>query len=591
MPAPPAASRPCAPPPPHVLREYALLADGRRGALLGPDGVVSWLCAPRWDSDAVLSALIGGPGWYGLTPTGAYVPGGRYEDGGLVYRSRWVTRDGVVECREALARPAEAHRTVLLRRVLAVDGPAELEVSLHLAAGFGTARSSEPVRDEAGVWSLRTGPLHVRLTGLPEARPGRCGGLHAVLRADAGAAHDLVLELADRPFDAAPPNPDRAWAETEAAWAADVPAQAELAGLPGARDVRHAHAVLTGLTGPDGGTVAAATTSLPERAEQGRNYDYRYVWIRDQAYIGQAVAARGPHPLLAGSARFVAARLLADGPRLAPAYTVDGRPVPDLRRLELPGYPGGFDVAGNRVRRQFQLDGFGEALLLLSAAARHDQLDADGRRAAKVAVEAIAARHRDPDSGIWELGPDHWTHSRLTCAAGLRAAAQALHRPDWLPLAERLTATALTDSLHPSGRWQRSPTDPAVDAALLLPALRGAVPPGARPSRATLEAVLADLAEDHHCYRFRHGPGPLAEAEGAFLLCGFLVSLSLLAQGRLPEALRWYERNRAACGPSGLYAEEYDVAQRQLRGNLPQAFVHALLMETATRLAPALQTL
>ncbi|GAA2112765.1 glycoside hydrolase family 15 protein [Kitasatospora saccharophila] len=584
----PAASRPCAPPAPHPLRDYALLADGRRGALLDPDGVLGWLCAPRWDSDAVLSSLIGGPGWFGLTPTGTYVPGGRYEDGGLVHRSRWVTRGGVVECREALARPAEPHRVVLLRRVLAVDGPAELDVSLHLAAGFGTAPATGPERDAAGRWTLRTGPLHARLTGLPEARPERCGGLHAVLRVAPGASYDLVLELADRPLREAPPDPDRAWAATGAAWAADVPPLDELAGLPGRRDARHAHAVLTGLTGPDGGTVAAATTSLPERAEQGRNYDYRYVWIRDQAYIGQAVAARGPHPLLAGSARFVTARLLTDGPRLAPAYTVDGGPVPDLRRLELPGYPGGFDVAGNRVNRQFQLDGFGESLLLLAAAARHDQLDADGHRAARVAVEAIAARYREADSGIWEIHPDHWTHSRLTCAAGLRAAADALRRPDWLPLAERLTAAALTDSLHSGGRWQRSPTDPAVDAALLLPALRGAVPPRARPSRATLAAVLADLADDHHCYRFRHAPGPLAEAEGAFLLCGFLVSLSHLAQGNLPEALRWYERNRAACGPPGLYAEEYDIAQRQLRGNLPQAFVHALLLETATRLAPAL---
>ncbi|MGW4697341.1 glycoside hydrolase family 15 protein [Kitasatospora cineracea] len=583
---PAASHRPCTPPVPHVLRAYALLADGHRGALLGPDGVLGWLCVPRWDSDAVLSALIGGPGWYGVTPTGAYVPGGRYEDGGLVYRSRWVTRGGVVECREALARPAGPHRAVLLRRVVAVDGPAELEVSLHLAAGFGTAGAAATARDAAGRWTLRTGPLHGRLTGLPDARPGRCGGLHTVLRLPAGARHDLVLELGDRP-PAAPPDPDRAWRDTEAAWAADVPGPDELAGLPGRRDVRHAYAVLTGLTGPDGGSVAAATTSLPERAEQGRNYDYRYVWIRDQAYLGQALAARGPHPLLAGSARFVTARLLTDGPDLAPAYTLDGGPVPDLHRLELPGYPGGFDVAGNLVNRQFQLDGFGEALLLLAAAARHDQLDADGRRAAVVAAEAIAARHREPDCGIWEIHPDHWTHSRLTCAAGLRAAADALRRPDWLPLAERLTAAALAESLHPSGRWQRSPDDPAVDAALLLPALRGAVPAHARPTRATLAAVLADLADDHHCYRFRHRPGPLAEAEGAFLLCGFLVSLAQLQQGRLPEALRWYERNRAACGPAGLYAEEYDIAQRQLRGNLPQAFVHALLLETATRLAQA----
>jgi hypothetical protein len=56
--------------PPRVLREYALLADGERGALVRPDGNIGWLCVPRWDSDAVFSALIGGRGGYAVVPTG-----------------------------------------------------------------------------------------------------------------------------------------------------------------------------------------------------------------------------------------------------------------------------------------------------------------------------------------------------------------------------------------------------------------------------------------------------------------------------------------------------------------------------------------
>src|SRR5690349_4662091 len=100
--------------------------------------------------------------------------------------------------------------------------------------------------------------------------------------------------------------------------------------------------------------VAAATMSLPERAAQGRNYDYRYVWIRDQCYAGQAVAADGPHPLLDAATSFVSARLLADGPHMAPAYTVTGAAVPDEHALDLPGYPGGTDIVGNHVNAQFQ---------------------------------------------------------------------------------------------------------------------------------------------------------------------------------------------------------------------------------------------
>ncbi len=101
----------------------------------------------------------------------------------------------------------------------------------------------------------------------------------------------------------------------------------------------------------------------------------------------------------------------------------------------------------------------------------------------------------------------------------------------------------------------------------------------------TLRAYLRDLALDGYAYRFRHDDQPLPEAEGSFLLCGFLVALSLDQQGHPVQARARYERTRAACGPPQLFSEEYDARQHQMRGNIPQAFVHALAMETAARLA------
>ena len=104
---------------------------------------------------------------------------------------------------------------------------------------------------------------------------------------------------------------------------------------------------------------------------------------------------RGGGELLESAVAFVRDRLLDDGPRLVPAYTVDGDPVPDQRRLDLPGYPGAPEVyAGNRVRQQFQLDAFGEALLLFAAADRLDVLDADGWKAAEARSTAIAEAGR-----------------------------------------------------------------------------------------------------------------------------------------------------------------------------------------------------
>jgi GH15 family glucan-1,4-alpha-glucosidase len=335
--------------------------------------------------------------------------------------------------------------------------------------------------------------------------------------------------------------------------------------------------------------VAAATMSLPERADTGRNYDYRYAWIRDQAYAGIAAASAGAYDLLDAAAGFVSARLLDDGPGLKPAYTVAGGPVPSEQTLDLAGYPGGSDKTGNWVNQQFQLDAFGEALQLLATAARLDRLTRDGWQAARAAADAIAKRWPEPDAGIWELGDHPWTHSRLACVAGLRAIAALSPADtgfgDCAALADTILAETARTAAHPDGYWQRSPDDPRPDAALLLPPVRGALPASDPRTLATLRAVRDELAREEYVYRFRHDQRPLGDAEGAFLLCGFIMALAEHQQGDELSAIRYFERNRAACGPPGLLAEEYDVVQRQLRGNLPQAFVHALLLECATQLA------
>ena len=572
---------------PHVLREYALIADGERGALVGPRGDIAWMCAPRWDSGAVLSSLVGGPGTYAVTPAGRSVWGGYYEDGSLIWRSRWITETGIVECREALAFPGDPHRAVVLRRVIAQKGGAPIDVVLGLAAEFGRRKMSGLRRDDSGCWHAWTGPLRVRWSGAADAHEDdRSSALRTSLRLAPGEHHDFVLELSDTELEGPLPDAGATWIATETAWREALPSF-DTTIAP--RDARHAYAVMRGLTTRGGGMVASATTSLPERAERNRNYDYRYVWIRDQCLAGQAVAAAGAHPLLDDAVRFLTERILADGADLKPAYTASGGPVPHEQSLGLPGYPGGADVIGNHVTDQFQLDAFGEALLLFAAAGRHDRIDAEHYRAICAAVAAIEARWQQPDAGIWELDAQHWTHSRLICAAGLRQVAHACAAaPDaaaWNALADRIVAATAADSLHPSGRWQRTPTDPRVDAALLLPVIRGALPADDPRSVATVRAVREELGNDGYVYRFRHDQRPLAYAEGAFLLCGFLMALATHEQGDPVSAARWFERNRAACGPPGLFSEEFDVNQRQLRGNLPQAFVHALMLEASVRLA------
>ena len=141
-------------------------------------------------------------------------------------------------------------------------------------------------------------------------------------------------------------------------------------------------------------------------------------------------------------------------------------------------------MTGNHAAKQFQLDAFGEALSLFAEAARREQLDAEGWKAAEVAVEAIGGRWQEPDGGIWELENRNWTHSRLACVGGIRAicgaGAPASRIGPWTALADAVLAETARTAAHTTGRWQRAPDDERTDAALLLPALYGAVAPDDR---------------------------------------------------------------------------------------------------------------
>ncbi len=573
---------------PHALRQYALLADGERGALVGPRGDVAFMCAPRWHDDAVFAALLGGEGRYAVTPRDPrFVWGGHYEEDSLIWRSRWVTTDAVIECREALAWPGDPARVVLLRRIEACDGDAHVDVVLELRAGFGARRMTvKRVSDD--LWEGRTGDLRYRWSGVPaHARPDG-DSIGFALTVPEGEHHDLVLEVSRDPLPDLPPFPEDTWQRTRQGWLGAVP-PFDGSAAPG--DSRHSYAVLRGLTSETGAMVAAATTSLPERAEAGRNYDYRYAWIRDQCYAGLAAAASGGVDLLDSAVRFVTDRIFADGDQIKPAYTVTGGPVPSERRMKLPGYPGAPVQVGNHVNAQFQLDVLGEALQLYAAADSAGRLDETGWRAVEQTVTAIQKRGEDPDAGIWELDDRRWAHSRLACVAGLRSIAArrtgATARA-WEDLAATILSSVESDCVHSSGRWQRAPDDERVDAGLLLGGLRGAVPADDPRHVRTWEAVAAVLADDGYVYRFRQDPErSLHVTEGAFVLCGFHMALATLQQGHVSDAVRWFERNRSALGPPGLFAEEFDVIQRQLRGNLPQAFVHAMLLEAAQRLGDA----
>lgn len=573
---------------PEVLREHTLIADGERGGIVGPHGNILWMCVPRWHDQPVFAALIGGRGHYTVTPSDSWnVWGGSYRPGSLVWCGKWVTTNSVIVCEDSLSYPGDAEVAIVLRRIRAVSGTANVTVSLQPSSGFDGHIISEAARDDDGVWTGQADDVRMRWQGAQAAEVGDDECLQFELTLEEGEEHVLTLELARCELPPKVADPAEELERTYRTWARTV---AEIDGPGRSEDILHSYAVLAGLTSQDNGMVAAATMSLPERPKAHRDYDYRYSWIRDQCYAGQGVARLGPNPLLESALTFVADRINADGSDLKPAYRVDGGPVPDERSVGLPGYPGGSNVAGNWVRDQFQLDTIGEALNLFAKAAELNVMNAERWEAVTTCVRIIDERWQQPDAGVWELEDDCWTHSRLACVGGLRSMAEHASTGEaarWEGLADTIMAEISATSIDAHGAWQQRPGHPGTDAAILLPLVRGALPRTDPRVLATLDAVRRDLNRDGHIYRFRHGGRSLGDAEGSFTVCGFMTALAVADQGDLPSAIHFYERARSAATSSGLFTEEFDVRSHQLRGNLPQAFVHALFIETAMRLAPA----
>jgi hypothetical protein len=208
-------------------------------------------------------------------------------------------------------------------------------------------------RDD-GVWHGRSGHLSFRWSGAAHAEVNDDGMFDQVIEVGPGDHHDLVLEMSPDRINGDPVRPDRCWTATEHAWHQAVP---DLGTTIAPDDARQSYAVLRGMTSASGAMIAAPTMSMPERADTGRSYDYRYAWIRDQCYAGEAIGACGPHPLLDCAVKFVTERVLADGQDLKPdlcgraqghrhACTLAGRRTLDGSG----GQAGGRHLAGLRER-------------------------------------------------------------------------------------------------------------------------------------------------------------------------------------------------------------------------------------------------
>ncbi|MDQ3890932.1 MAG: glycoside hydrolase family 15 protein [Actinomycetota bacterium] len=586
-----------------ALEEYALLGDAHTAALVSRGGSVDWLCLPRFDSPACFAALLGDEhhGRWLLAPAGEpRETRRRYRPGTLVLETDYRTDEGEVRVVDHM--PPRGERPHLVRIAEGLRG--RVQIRMELVIRFGYGHTVPWVRDVDGALVAIGGPDGLMLR-TPVAASGERLTTVAEFSLAEGERVPFVLtwfRSHERPPRAL--DPERALVDTERWWRdwsdrcayADRFEDAVVGSL----------VVLKALTyAPTGGIVAAPTTSLPENVGGVRNWDYRYCWIRDATFTLDALLTAGYTAEARAWRDWLLRATAGDAGQLQVVYGPAGeRELAEREVPWLPGYRASRPVrVGNAASDQIQLDVFGELMdSMHQARARGLEPDEFGWDLQAHVLDHLESRWREPDAGMWEMrtAPRHFTHSKVMAWAAFDRAVAAVERfglegpiERWKRARAEIHDQVCREGYDVDrGAFVQSYGAKELDASLLLMPLVGFLPVHDERVRGTIDAIRDELSVDGFVRRYRIGAGKDVEGagghEGAFLACTFWLVEDLALLGRDEEARAAFERLLAIRSDLGLLAEEYDVTERRLVGNFPQAFSHVALVNAAYALSPAI---
>jgi GH15 family glucan-1,4-alpha-glucosidase len=338
--------------------------------------------------------------------------------------------------------------------------------------------------------------------------------------------------------------------------------------------------------------MAAATTSLPETPGGERNWDYRFTWIRDSAFMLWGLFTLNFEWEAFEFFAFVM-QTVGTNP-LQIMYGIGGEHELTEKTLDhLSGYEGARPVrTGNGAWDQKQHDVWGMLLDSISIHARHgltQQMPTTTWELLSDLVEDAVAHWQEPDRGIWEVRgePKDFTASKVLCWVALdRGTRLAKARGDteraerWSKVADEIKAEVCDRGVDKRGVFVQHYETDALDASLLLLPLMGFLPPDDERIRKTVLAIADELTKDGLVLRYRveHTDDGLEGEEGTFTICSFWLVTALAQIGETDRARALCEKLLSFASPLLLYAEEIDAESGRHLGNFPQAFTHLSLI-------------
>lgn len=579
------------------IHAYAAIGDGRSSALIAPDGSIDWWCAPCMDAPPLLDRILDAPGGgrFVLQARGLEAVERRYRHASNVLETQVRTATGVALVTESLnSGPAgRLPWSELARRLEGLEGEVVFELLYQPGTRAGTCTPWMSNTPNGCVHHV--GPVMTMLRYPESTDIAQCDDrvVRGTLTLAQGDRHVVALLAAQDEVLPVPPlgeidtridRSDDEWRQ----WVDDLHC-----GISRRDDVIRSVLALKFLWfSPTGAIAAAVSASLPERIGGDKNWDYRYAWVRDAAYIIKTFLRVGALPDAKAGFSWLMTTIDRHRPGLPPCFTLRGERVDEERIVEVPGYRNSRPVRiGNTATDQLQTCAYGDVLEMASRMVDAGHiLDPTTARVLFELADECADSWMRKDHGFWELeDPQHYTMSKVECWTALRRACElaeaghipAARLPRWQREKERILewVDAHCWSEAKQSYVMQADSD-RLDASLMLASRLGLGEVRRDRFIATRDAVRRELADESGDLLWRYSG--MQECEGTFISCAFWMvePYGLLGDteeaGRLFGALLRRVRNDV-----GLMPEMWDPHADEGLGNTPQGLSHLALVHAA----------